>query len=332
MFSKKIGYILIILIILQSLLAVLIAGCARPAASKVRIGYLLGDIHHLPFFVAVEKGFYTAEGLDIEVVGPFDAGPAEMDAMAAMQLDIGYVGAAPVITAAARRVPLTIISGVNLEGSALVAQKSIALVEGLKGKKIATPAPGSIQYVMVGMMLAQSSMNYRDVDIFPGTIKAPDMALNLQTGKIDAYCIWEPFVSRSVVAGTGHILKESKDVWPDHPCCVVVTRNDFLKNNPRLVQSVLAAHQKAVKFTVDNPEESKIIAQKYTKLDAPIIDSALRRVKYVTGVKPDDLKKFVREIIAMGENGSIKPIITRSDVPDVDAFISGMIDLQFLPR
>lgn len=332
MSSKKIVFILLSLIILLMLPAVLMSSCTQPAPSRVRIGYLLGDIHHLPFFIAVEKGLYKAEGLDIEVVGPFDAGPAEMDAMAAGQIDVGYVGAAPFIVAAARKVPVTVVSGVNLEGSAVAAQKSITSVAGLKGKKIATPAPGSIQYVMTGMMLAQNNLTYRDVEIFPGTIKAPDMSLNLQTGKIDAYCIWEPFVSRATSTGTGHILMESKDIWPDHPCCVVVTRNEFLKNNTQTVKAVLAAHQKAVKFIADNPAESKVIAQKYTKLDAPIIESALGRVKYVTSVKSDELKKFVREIIAMGESGSIKPIITRSDVPDVDAFINGIIDLQYLSR
>ena len=332
MSRKNTKFVLFSIIILLILPAVFAAGCAQPAPAKVRIGYLLGDIHHLPFFVAVEKGFYKAEGLDVEVVGPFDAGPAEMDAMAAGQLDIGYVGAPPVITAAARKVPLTIVSGVNLEGSAVAAANRITSVADLKGKKIATPAPGSIQYVMTGMMLGQNNLTYKDVEIYPGTIKAPDMALNLQTGKIDAYCIWEPFVSRSIVAGTGHVLVESRDIWPGHPCCVVVIRNEYLKNNAQAVKAVVAAHQKAVKFIADNPAEAKVIAQKYTKLDAAIIESALGRVKYVTSVKADDIKKFVREIISMGESGSIKPIITKADVPDVDAFINGMIDLKYLSR
>jgi NitT/TauT family transport system substrate-binding protein len=320
------------LVILLLLPVLAIAGCSQPATAKVRIGYLLGDIHHLPFFVAVEKGLYKAEGVDVEIVGPFDAGPAEMDAMAAGQLDMGYVGVPPVILAAARKVPVTVVAGVNLEGSALAAANSITTVAGLKSKKIATPAPGSIQYVLTGMMLAKNNMTVKDVELFPGTIKAPDMPLTLQTGNIDAYFIWEPFVAKSVVSGTGHVLVDSKEIWPGHPCCVVVTRNEFLKNNDKAVAAVIRAHEKAIKFIADNPAESKTIAQKYTKLDSAIIDSAFNRVKYVSTVNSDDLKRFVKEIIALGEGGSIKPIIATADVPDVDAFIKNIIDLKYLSR
>jgi NitT/TauT family transport system substrate-binding protein len=320
------------LVILLLLPALLVAGCAQPAPVKVRIGYLLGDIHHLPFFIAVEKGFFKAEGVEVEVVGPFDAGPAEMDAMAASQLDMGYVGVPPVILAAARKVPVTVVSGVTLEGWALAAEKGITAVAELKSKKIATPAPGSIQYVLTGMMLSKNNMSVKDVELFPGTIKAPDMPLTLQTGRINAYFVWEPFVAKAIVSGAGHALVDSKEIWPGHPCCVVVTRNDFLKNNNGSIQSVINAHQRAVKFIAENPAESKVIAQKYTKLDSAIIDSAFNRVKYVTSINSDDLKKFVREIISLGEGGSIKPIITATDVPDVDAFIKGLIDLKYLSR
>ena len=201
--------------------------CAPAAPVSVRIGYLLGDLHQLPFFVAQDKGFFKDEGINVQVVGPFDAGPAEMDALAANQLDIGYVGVSPAILAAARKVELSVIAGVNLEGSALATSNNISAVSDLKGKKIATPAPGSIQYILMGMLLSENKMSFNDMELFAGTIKPPDMAQTLQTGRIDGYLVWEPFVSKSVVSGYGKILAESKDIWAGHPCCVVVTRNDF---------------------------------------------------------------------------------------------------------
>jgi len=333
MMSNSINKLIILsLVTLLILPSMMVTGCSPSDIAKVRIGYLLGDLHHLPLFVAIEKGFFQEEGIDVEVVGPFDAGPAEMDAMAAGHLDIGYVGASPAIMSAARGVPLAIISGVNQEGSALVADKGITSIGDLRSKKIATPAPGSIQHIMTGMVLSENNLSFKDVELFPGTIKAPDMPLNLQSGRISAYFIWEPFVAMSVVSGSGHVLVNSKDIWPGHPCCVVVTRDEFLKNNDREVKAVVSAHQKAVKFIVDNPAESKRIGQKYTGLGADVIDSAFSRVKYVTGINNNDLVKFVNGIIELGENGSIKPIITRKEVPEADDFINGIIDLKYLSR
>jgi NitT/TauT family transport system substrate-binding protein len=305
--------------------------CAPAAPATVRMGYLLGDLHQLPFFVAEDRGFFKDEGISVQVVGPFDAGPAEMDALAANQLDMGYVGA-PSVLAAARKIDLSIISGVNLEGSALATEFSINSVAELKSKKVATPAPGSIQYVMLGMLLSKNSMTFADLDLFPGTIKPPDMPQSLQTGRISGYFVWEPFVAKSLAGGYGKALVESKEIWPGHPCCVVVSRNDFGLKNDSSVAAVIRAHRKAVSFIADNPDEAKAIAQKWTRLDANVIDNAFTRVKYTYALSKDDVRRFVSEIISLGESGTIKPIITPGDVPDLDAFINKVVDLQYIKR
>ena len=70
--------------------------------TKIRLGYIQSDLHHLPAFVAMEKGFFQQqEGLAVEVIGAFRAGPELMSAFAAQALDVGYVGLAPAITAKA---------------------------------------------------------------------------------------------------------------------------------------------------------------------------------------------------------------------------------------
>ena len=328
-FSKS-AFVLLAALLLVPLFSGM--ACAPAAPVSVRIGYLLGDLHQLPFFVAQEKGFFKDEGINVQVVGPFDAGPAEMDALAANQLDIGYVGVSPAILAAARKVNLSVIAGVNLEGSALATSNNINAVSELKGKKIATPAPGSIQYILMGMLLSENKMGFNDIELFPGTIKPPDMAQSLQTGQIDGYLVWEPFVSKSVVSGYGKILAESKDIWAGHPCCVVVTRNDFASKNDSVVSAVIRAHQKAVQFIEANPAEAKVIAQKWTKLDAAVIDAAFGRVKYTYSVNKDDVKKFVQEIIDLGAAGTIKPIITAADVPDTGSFVDRVVNLKYLQR
>jgi len=309
-----------------------LSGCAPVAPSTVRIGYLLGDLHHLPFFVAQDRGFFLEEGLNVEVVGPFDAGPAEMDALAANQIDMGYVGVAPAVLAAARKVPLSIVSGVNLEGSGLVTGMDINSVAELKSKRIATPAPGSIQYVMFGMLLAGNNLGYNDIELFPGTVKPPDMPQSLQTGRINGYFVWEPFVAKSVVGGYGKVLVESKDIWPGHPCCVIVTGGDFVRSHDSTVASVIRAHRRATDFIEANPAEAKAIAGKWTRLDPAVIDNAFGRVKYTYSLSRDDIKRFVSEIISLGEKGAIKPIITASDVPDLDTFIDTVVDTKYLQR
>ena len=322
-------------LILASLLLTTIgglSGCAPAVPSTVRIGYLLGDLHQLPFFVAQDRGFFIEEGLTVEVVGPFEAGPAEMDALAADQIDMGYVGVAPAVMAAARKVPLSIVSGVNLEGSGLVTRTDIYRLAALKSKKIANPAPGSIQYVMLGMLLAGNNLSYNDIELFPGTVKPPDMPPSLQTKRIDGYFVWEPFVAKSVVGGYGKVLVESKEIWPGHPCCVIVTGGDFGRSHDSTVAAVIRVHRRAIDYIAANPAEAKAIAGKWTRLDPAVIDNAFQRVKYTYSLNKDDVKKFVGEIISLGEKGTIKPIITADDVPDLDKFVEMVVDTKYLQR
>jgi len=329
-FIRKLAFLVFALILIIPLFSGL--SCTPAKTETVRIGYLLGDLHHLPFFVALDKGFFKDEGVNVQVVGPFDAGPAEMDALAANQLDMGYVGIAPAVLAAARKIDLSIISGVNLEGSGLATKIGINSLADLKSKKVATPAPGSIQYVMLGMLLAKNSLSFSDLDLFAGTIKPPDMPQSLQTGRISGYFVWEPFVAKSLAGGYGKVLVESKEIWPGHPCCVIVARNDFALKNDKTVAAVTRAHRKAVQLIADNPAEAKAIAQKWTRLDAAVIDNAFTRVKYTYYLSKDDVKRFAREIISLGESGAIKPIITSGDVPDLDAFVNKLVDLQYIQR
>jgi len=332
MYSKPVGLALLLLAALLLVSPFSDMACTSAAPASVRIGYLLGDLHQLPFFVAQERGFFKDEGINVQVVGPFDAGPAEMDALAANQLDIGFVGVSPAILAAARKIELSVIAGVNLEGSALATANSINSIADLKAKKVATPAPGSMQYILMGMLLSQNKMSLNDLELFPGTVKPPDMAQALQTGRIDGYFVWEPYISKSVVSGAGKVLVESKDIWAGHPCCVIVTRNDFAANNDGVVSGVVRAHRKAVQFIEDNPSEAKVIAQKWTKLDEAVINAAFNRVKYTYTINKDDVKKFVQEIINLGVRGTIKPIITVNDVPDIGAFVDKVVNLNYLQR
>ena len=93
----------------------------------VRIAYLQSDIHHLPCWVALDKGFFEAEGVKVEVAGIFKAGPELMSAFAAGALDMGYVGVAPATTAVANKTAkVVVLAQVNTEGSALVVKKSWA--------------------------------------------------------------------------------------------------------------------------------------------------------------------------------------------------------------
>ncbi len=111
--------------------------CAKEDDDILRLGYLQSDLHHLPAFVALEKGYFTQQGLKVQVGGVFKAGPEEMSAFGSGDLDFGYVGQAPATAALLNgAADIQFIAQVNLEGSAIVARKGSGIdsVKGLAGK------------------------------------------------------------------------------------------------------------------------------------------------------------------------------------------------------
>ncbi len=103
-----------------------LCACAKKDDSVLRLGYLQSDLHHLPAFIAIEKGYFSEQGLNVQVGGVFKAGPEEMSAFGSGDLDFGYVGQAPATAALLNgAADIQFIAQVNLEGSAIVCAKGL---------------------------------------------------------------------------------------------------------------------------------------------------------------------------------------------------------------
>ncbi len=294
---------------------------SRPPS--VRLGYLLGDIHQLAVPVAVENRYFTQDGLNVSLVGPFTAGPALMNAFAAGELDVGYVGTPPALTHSAKGVDIQILASVNTEGSALIVREGIHGIQDLRGRNVAIPMVGSIQDVLLRMILLRQGMTYKDLNVIE--VRCPDMPAQLEIGNLDGYIAWEPYCAQAIVAGTGKILLSSSDIWPGHPCCVLVASRSFIKSQPDAVEKIVRAHVKATRFIREHPSEAMAIAAKFTKLSLQVVEESWRRVPFDYEPKIKETKEFVQKLIEL-------EIIKTSDVPNIDRYIEGLFNTDYLKR
>jgi len=296
---------------------------ATPRPASVRLGYLLGDIHQLAIPVALEKGYFAQEGLNVSLVGPFTAGPALMKAFAAGELDVGYVGTPPALTHAAKGVDIQILASVNNEGSALIVRRGISRIEDLKGKSVAIPMVGSIQDILLRMTLLRHGMTYKDLSVIE--VRCPDMPAQLEVGRLDGYIAWEPYCAQAIVAGTGSLLASSSEIWPGHPCCVLVASRSFIAKQPSIVEKMVRVHVRATRFIQESPKQAMAIAAKFTKLDLAVIEDSWRRILFDYHVKIEETKLFTERLIEFD-------VIKKSDVPDTDIFIRNVFNMDFLKK
>ena len=293
------------------------------AAKQIRLGYLQSDLHHLAAFVALEKGFYKKEGLDVVVGGIFKAGPEEMSAFASRDVDFGYVGEAPATVAVLNKAAdVKIIAQANLEGSAIVVRKSSGIkgLQDLTGKAVAVPGYATVQDFLLKKALNDAHIPVKNVNVI--IIKPPEMIPALRTKQIDAFVAWEPYPSKAVTSDVGAVLVQSGKIWPKHPCCVVVADTRFIKTNPDAIMGILRAHIKATRFIHENPKEALEIAVKYTGMDADTVKLAIGNIWYEYVPDVQGLLEYVAFLKGLSQTGETDP----------KEFVRAIIDKSFLEK
>ncbi|MBE6490003.1 MAG: ABC transporter substrate-binding protein [Methanobrevibacter sp.] len=262
--NKKITFVLVL-----ALAAFLVMGSASAGLfdflgggdDTVKIGYLPSD-HDAALFVADAQGLYADKNITTELV-QFNNGGDLMTAMASGEVDVGYVGIAPVLSSVEKGVPVKVISAAQTEGSGIIvtSDSGITSAADLKGKSIATPGEASIQYVLLSYYLKQNNLSTDDLNI--SAMKVPSMNDALKTKQIDGIVTFQPYVSIAANDSGNVVLEDSADILPNHPCCVVVASDDFIKNHEDKTKDILAIHENATKFINDNIENGssdKVVA------------------------------------------------------------------------
>jgi NitT/TauT family transport system substrate-binding protein len=311
---RKLYFGISILFLFIFSLFVFSTGCA-PAQQdnlKIRIGYLQSDLHHLPAFVAVEKKYFQDAGLNVEVAGVFRAGPELMSAFAANELDIGYVGLAPAITAVANgTAAVRYIAQVNREGSAIVVAKDAPYnkVADLQGKVVTIPGHATMQDFLLRKAFKNEDVPFNKIKLL--VLKPPEMIPALDKGDIDAFIAWEPYPAKAVTGNTGRVLMSSHAIWPDHPCCVVVTADAFLKEHSEVIKKIQDVHKRACDFISSNQEQAIDIGVKYTGMDRPTVQKAITAILYNGELKKINLSEFV---VFLKELRYIKPDISENNL------------------
>lgn len=325
---KKITAITLISIMLVA--AVFLSGCTttpdeEAAITEINIGYQ-PSTHQISHMTAMEKGWWAEDlaPFGVETVNDFEfpSGAPEMQAMLSGDLDVAYVGAAPVISALATGLDAKIVAAVNTQGSDLVLRPEIPYEspEDLRGLSIATFPPGTIQDTLLRNWLIENGLDpEEDLEIKamgPGDAKAA-----IAAGQVDGVFLPHPSPTFIEAEGNGRSVLESGEIMADHPCCVLVVSGDLIRNHPEMVEQIVMTHIKAIEYDSANLEES---AETYsTKLTADQ-EIVLQSLEDWDGVWSADPRPLVDSTVEYAniqyELGFINQELTAEDIFDVSFY------------
>ncbi|MGQ0793832.1 MAG: ABC transporter substrate-binding protein [Deltaproteobacteria bacterium] len=102
----------------------------------------------------------------------------------------------------------------------------------------------------------------RDVSLI--TIPPPQMVANMKVGKMDGFCVGEPWNARAISDGIGFTAITTQQIWKDHPEKVLAFTEEFAAKNPKTVKAILRAMIESSKF-IDKLENRAQVAEVVSK-------------------------------------------------------------------
>ena len=164
-------------------------------------------------------------------------------------------------------------------GITVRADSSIKSPADLKGKTVAVPYRVCTQAAILDKYLKSGGLSLKDVNVM--AVAPPNMPASLKAGSIDAFLGPEPAGERALQEGSGKILKLSKDIVPNHICCIVVVQKRQMSSNTEGIREWVHSMQRSGKFIDDDKakgsKEVATLARKYVQIDERVIVNVMQQ-------------------------------------------------------
>ncbi len=257
----------LVVLVLAGGLLLCACGAAAPSGAPVtlRLGYF-PNVTHAAAVIGVARGTYAqalGAGVTLETK-TFNAGPEAVEAIYANGLDATFIGPNPAINAFIRSngEAIRIIAGATSGGAFLVVRDGINSAADLRDTKIASPQLGNTQDVALRAWLADEGLatdaqGGGDVSILPqGNSQTLDTFIS---GGIDGAWVPEPWATRMIQDGGGHVLVDERDLWlgGQYVTTHLIVRTEFLTQHPDVVKRLLQGHLQATDYVNSSAAEGQ---------------------------------------------------------------------------
>lgn len=279
----------------------LAAPSLRAQTTKLRVS-IIPIIDIAPLQVAVAKGFFAAEGLEVDTT-PIQGGAAGIPALVAGQVQIAFSNVISTVLAARQNLGVEIIAAGSTTGDAppdlagLVAKKGSPLKTGkdFEGKRIAVNTRNNIIWLYARAWVRATGGNPDAVTYLE--VPFPQMVDAVKGDRVDAAFVVEPFLTAGVAAELQVVGWPYNTVQKSFPAAQYVASKSFVQQNPGVVDRWVRAYLKGVDWTNQNlaSEELARIISGYTRIPPEVLKK-LPIPPYQKTVDPAALEPVVAEM------------------------------------
>lgn len=287
------------------LLAFLLCAAQAHAQDTVRVGLSVRNVVLMPFYFALDKGYFEREGLKAELIQI--RSNLQVAGVVSGELDF-MSGVGTAIDAARKNAPLKVMAVLyRAPLFSLVGAKALKGSKDLEGKKVGVSRIGSESHNAGVWMLSQSGVDVRKITFIQTGSTIVSM-VGLQQNSLEAAVLSPPFTGEMIAQGF-RVLARTGDV-AESPFNGLVTSSDKLRSRPERVRKTLKAMLEGYRrIKQDRAATVEYIRQSFKVNDKIAANSydEIREVMLDDMIMPEErLKKAIDGPYARGEGE--KPI------------------------
>ena len=314
-----------------ALVSLALAGSSSQAQApkKVRVGSVGATAVNWPVFVAQERGLFTAEGLDCEVIYVGNVANT-VQQLVAGAFDVANSTFDSGIRAIAKGGSAVMIGGMTTKYPySVMVPSSVHKVADLKGKTIILPFPKDLLTIVWNRWLSQQGVGPKEIDqIYDGATRNRFNAL--VAGAAQAALVMQPYDFRAAAMGYRKLV-DLGAVGREFGFLAIVGNPAWLRKDPDAARAYLRAVSAATDWLYDPNNRNAAIAllAKYTKVDAA--DATQTYDYYIKELHPFPRKAALpRDIV----EHTFKTLVDIGDISVAEAKRTEgkLMDLSYLPK
>lgn len=250
------------------------------------------NTNHTGLYVALNKGYYKDEGLDVKIVQPSEGSVTNLIAAGKGDFGVSYQEDVTYALTSDNPLPVKAIATIiqhNTSGFAAPKSKNIKTPKDFEGRVYGGWGSPSEEAVLKAVMEKSGGdfskvkiVNIGNDDFFAATKKNVDFAWIFEG--------WTGIQAKLKGEQLDYIPVKDLDPALDYYTPILISSNKLISRNPEKVKKFLAATAKGYEYSINHPEESADILLKY----APEIDKnlALQSQKYMAGQYVSDAPRW----------------------------------------
>ncbi|WP_425414715.1 ABC transporter substrate-binding protein [Peribacillus kribbensis] len=271
--------------LLIALLIIPLAACGKEKVKKVRVAEVTRSIFYAPQYVALEKGFFKEEGLEVDLKTT-PGGDKTMTALLSNGADIALVGSETSIYVEAQGSKDPVINFAQLtqtDGTFLVSRKKISSFDWnqLKGSTFLGQRKGGMPQMAGEFALRKHGIDpHKDLKLIQN-IDYANIATAFASGTGDYVQLFEPTASVFEKEGKGYIIASFGTESGHLPYTGYMTKKSFLTEDKDTIEKFTRAVYKAQKwvYSHSSKDTAKVIEPYFPDTDLSLITTVVDRYK-----------------------------------------------------